>query len=156
MCGVPHHLLDVFEPNEQVTVKLYQKMAVDIIENLSNQSIIPVIVGGTHYYMEAILFQKSPIVSSNTSTISTNDLSNNNNDNNVDSNNNNNNNNDNNKIEDTNEQNITPIVDKEKSLHLQLQELDPELASTLHPNDTRRIKKLLLQLNQEVIYQNFI
>jgi tRNA dimethylallyltransferase len=52
--GIPHHLIDVVEPSEDVTVSWYQIEARKIIDNLLKSKPV-VVVGGTGLYIKAIL-----------------------------------------------------------------------------------------------------
>ena len=84
-------------------------MATKTIEDLLSRSTLPIIVGDTHYYEEALLFQR--VCDANDSSAS------------------------------------LPLMKAGKSFeldpYLQLQQMDPLLASTIHPNDSRRIQKAL-------------
>jgi tRNA dimethylallyltransferase len=53
--GVPHHLLDVVDVSTDVTVAWYQNEARTKIDALLAQSIPVVVVGGTGFYIKAIL-----------------------------------------------------------------------------------------------------
>ncbi|CAO1417085.1 unnamed protein product [Diamesa hyperborea] len=52
----PHHLLDVITPHEPFTVTHFRDMALPIVDNLLKRSKIPIIVGGTNYYIESIVW----------------------------------------------------------------------------------------------------
>uniref|UniRef100_A0A1I8NV79 C2H2-type domain-containing protein n=1 Tax=Stomoxys calcitrans TaxID=35570 RepID=A0A1I8NV79_STOCA len=62
---VRHHLLDVATPSEPFTVMHFRNKALPIIENLLSQSKCPIVVGGTNYYIESLLWD---ILVSSTST----------------------------------------------------------------------------------------
>ncbi|XP_058976913.1 tRNA dimethylallyltransferase [Musca domestica] len=51
-----HHLLDVATPAEPFTVVDFRNKALPIIENLLSQSKCPIVVGGTNYYIESLLW----------------------------------------------------------------------------------------------------
>ncbi|KAL9878645.1 tRNA dimethylallyltransferase [Glossina fuscipes] len=53
---VKHHLLDVATPYEPFTVTHFRNQALPIINNLLNEGKSPIIVGGTNYYIEALLW----------------------------------------------------------------------------------------------------
>ena len=59
MQGVKHHVIDVVEPNETFTVSDYKNIAKPIIDNLINQNKIPIICGGTGFYINSILYDLS-------------------------------------------------------------------------------------------------
>ncbi|CAH2265693.1 jg4943 [Pararge aegeria aegeria] len=53
---VPHHLLDILEPHQAFTVVDFRARSLKIIDNLTKQGKVPVIVGGTNYYIESIVY----------------------------------------------------------------------------------------------------
>ena len=53
---VPHHLLDVADPGEEFSVALYQEMARRAVEDISSRGKLPLLVGGTGLYFEAVVF----------------------------------------------------------------------------------------------------
>lgn len=55
--GIPHHLLDVLSVTETATVAGYQDAAVSRIEDLLSGGIVPVIVGGSMMYVQALVDQ---------------------------------------------------------------------------------------------------
>lgn len=56
MDGVPHHLIDVLEPTEEFNVVLFQQMARQAVEEICGRGHIPVLVGGTGFYIQALLY----------------------------------------------------------------------------------------------------
>ena len=54
--NIPHHLFDVKETIEDYTVYDYQKDARSIIEKVLNKGCTPIIVGGTGFYIKALLY----------------------------------------------------------------------------------------------------
>jgi len=59
MQGVKHHLIDVVEPFESFTVSDYKTMAESVITKLHDQNKIPIICGGTGFYINSILYDLS-------------------------------------------------------------------------------------------------
>ncbi len=55
MQGVPHHLIDVLDPNEEITVAGFKKMAEESINEIHSRSDIPILVGGSMLYISAII-----------------------------------------------------------------------------------------------------
>ncbi len=53
--GIPHHLLDVVDVKDDVSVSWYQEIARSKIDELQNQGKNVVVVGGTGLYIKAIL-----------------------------------------------------------------------------------------------------
>lgn len=56
MDGVPHHLIDVLEPEEEFNVVVFQKLAKEALTGIYERGHIPVIVGGTGFYIQALLY----------------------------------------------------------------------------------------------------
>jgi len=53
--AVPHHLLDVADPNHVVTLAEFQSLAVGAIEEIRGRGSLPVLVGGTGLYIRAVV-----------------------------------------------------------------------------------------------------
>ena len=56
MDGVKHHLIDILEPEEEFNVVLFAKLAKQAMEQCWNQGKIPILVGGTGFYIQAVLY----------------------------------------------------------------------------------------------------
>ncbi len=56
MQGVPHHLIDVCEPDEDWNVVRFQKMAKEVLEGIYERGHIPIVCGGTGFYIQALLY----------------------------------------------------------------------------------------------------
>lgn len=56
MQGVPHHLIDVLEPTEEFNVVRFQTMAKTAMEDIYARGSIPILVGGTGFYIQSILY----------------------------------------------------------------------------------------------------
>lgn len=55
MQGVPHYLVDVLEPSEEFHVVRFQQMAKQAMEQIRSRGHIPILVGGTGFYIQAIV-----------------------------------------------------------------------------------------------------
>ncbi|HYC34152.1 MAG TPA: tRNA (adenosine(37)-N6)-dimethylallyltransferase MiaA [Candidatus Paceibacterota bacterium] len=55
MKGVPHHLLDVVSPKKTFTVSDFKKLAEKKIEEILSRGKVPVICGGTGFYIDAVV-----------------------------------------------------------------------------------------------------
>ncbi|MBO7352755.1 MAG: tRNA dimethylallyltransferase, partial [Lachnospiraceae bacterium] len=55
MRGVPHHLLDVAEPNDFFSLSHYQKLAYAAIDDVFARGGRPFLVGGTGLYVNAVV-----------------------------------------------------------------------------------------------------
>nr|BCT26318.1 isopentenyl transferase [Euura sp. 'Pontania] len=53
----PHHMLDIVDPLSTFTVVDFRNRALPIIEKLLSENKMPIIVGGTNYYIESLLWQ---------------------------------------------------------------------------------------------------
>lgn len=56
MEGVPHHLIDILDPDDAFNVVLFQKMAKKAIQEIYRRGHIPILVGGTGFYIQAVLY----------------------------------------------------------------------------------------------------
>lgn len=56
MEGIPHYLIDVLEPDQDFNVKSFQSMAKDAVREIYSHGHIPVVVGGTGFYIQALLY----------------------------------------------------------------------------------------------------
>lgn len=56
MEGIKHHMLDVVSPNEDFNVVKYIEMTKKIIEDMLSKNMIPILVGGTGLYVEALIY----------------------------------------------------------------------------------------------------
>ena len=144
-----HHMIDIIDPLENFSVVQYRDMALPIIEDISNRGKLPIIVGGTNYYIESILWDilvsdvgekfLKKTESSNHGTSQKNE-----------------------KFETKTEtaeknlkrefkpevyencENAADLECKEKDRYYQqLMDVDPRAASRIHPNDVRKVKRQL-------------
>jgi tRNA dimethylallyltransferase len=53
--GIAHHQIDVLDPSEEANVSQYQKQSREIINNLLNKNVQPVLVGGSGLYVNSVL-----------------------------------------------------------------------------------------------------
>nr|WP_288860869.1 tRNA (adenosine(37)-N6)-dimethylallyltransferase MiaA [uncultured Faecalicatena sp.] len=56
MEGIYHHLVDVLEPDEEFHVVRFQQMAKEALQGIYNRGKIPIVVGGTGFYIQALLY----------------------------------------------------------------------------------------------------
>ncbi|MBR5339516.1 MAG: tRNA (adenosine(37)-N6)-dimethylallyltransferase MiaA [Lachnospiraceae bacterium] len=54
--GIPHHLLDIVDPSENFSVARYQKYAYAALQDIYSRGKIPILVGGTGFYIQAVLY----------------------------------------------------------------------------------------------------
>ncbi len=55
MGNVPHHLIDCLDPKESFNVSLFKDLAEQAITDIRNRNRIPIVVGGTGFYIQALL-----------------------------------------------------------------------------------------------------
>lgn len=54
--GITHHLIDVLDPWEDFNVVRFQKMAREALEEIWERGHIPIVTGGTGFYIQALLY----------------------------------------------------------------------------------------------------
>ena len=59
MKGVPHHLLDACSPHKVFTASDYARLALKAINNILSRGKLPIICGGTGFYIDAALYKNS-------------------------------------------------------------------------------------------------
>lgn len=136
-----HHLLDIVDAGRKFNVVDFRDAALPIIDKLLETNKIPILVGGTNYYIESILWKvlvnppidgrKRKLESIDTDDVNIVDVTKN-------------------EASDCGEipSNQWYLNDKFEGhtsveLHKLLQSVDPDSAQRLHPNDIRKIKRAL-------------
>jgi tRNA dimethylallyltransferase len=56
MQGVDHYLVDVLDPSEDFHVARFQQMAKEALKQIYDKGQIPIVVGGTGFYIQALLY----------------------------------------------------------------------------------------------------
>ena len=56
MQGIPHHLIDVLSPLEDFNVVTFQRMCKECMEDIYNRGKIPILTGGTGFYIQSVLY----------------------------------------------------------------------------------------------------
>ena len=56
MNGVPHHLIDVLNPTEEFNVVMFQRMAKEAMDGIYQRGHIPIVAGGTGFYIQALAY----------------------------------------------------------------------------------------------------
>lgn len=57
--GIPHHMIDVVDPTESFSVSDYERLALPILNDIISRGKVPIICGGTGFYMNVLLFEHS-------------------------------------------------------------------------------------------------
>lgn len=56
MQGIPHYLIDELEPSEEFHIVRFQQMAKQALKEIRAQGRIPIVTGGTGFYIQALLY----------------------------------------------------------------------------------------------------
>ena len=56
MDGVKHYLIDVLEPTDEFNICVFKQMATEAMEEIYAKGKIPIIAGGTGFYIQSILY----------------------------------------------------------------------------------------------------
>lgn len=113
--SIPHHLLGCIKPNEEPwTVAKFQAEATQKIDDIRSRGRLPIAVGGTHYYIQSLLF-KDALANAGSDILTTEE-----------------------------QEKRWPILGANAADMLaELQRIDPVMAQRWHPNDTRKIRRSL-------------
>lgn len=57
MGDIPHHLIDFVEPSESYSVSDFQKAAFEKIDDILSRGKLPIVVGGTGLYLNALMYE---------------------------------------------------------------------------------------------------
>lgn len=112
--GVPHHLLGTESWNNQITVQDFEVRAQQVIDKLHAENKLPILVGGTHYYIQSLI-TKNNLINNNEAPIAQKEFS----------------------------AKELEILNDSSKVEAELKRVDPVIASKFHPNDTRRLRRAL-------------
>lgn len=56
MKGIPHHMIDIVDPDEDFNVFIFKERAQKCIDEILERGHIPIIAGGTGFYIQAVLY----------------------------------------------------------------------------------------------------
>lgn len=56
MDGIKHYLVDVLDPSDEFNIFVFKKMAVEAMEEIYSKGKIPIIAGGTGFYIQSVLY----------------------------------------------------------------------------------------------------
>ena len=56
MRGIPHYLVDCLDPGEEFNVTVFKEMALEAVDRICANGHIPIVVGGTGFYIQALLY----------------------------------------------------------------------------------------------------
>lgn len=113
--GIPHHLLGRIGLNEQTwTVGLFVKKALEHIHEIRSRGRLPILVGGTHYYTQSLLFHDRLAEEDKNET----------------------------HLHDTTKE-WPVLAGSTETILEELRKVDPIMADRWHPNDRRKIQRSL-------------
>lgn len=123
---VPHHLLDIKDPDESFSVAEFQERALEAIEGIQQRGKLPILVGGTGLYVKSVLYYPQYSFSEANANSETRK-----------------------KWQQFLEDN------GEEALWQEVHKIDPVRADRIHPNDTRRLIRILElhEQNQLTLHQ---
>ncbi len=52
---IPHHLIDIIDPDEELGIALYQEKAYSAIEDIQERGRLPILVGGSGLYVRSVI-----------------------------------------------------------------------------------------------------
>lgn len=114
MEGIPHYLVDELEPWEEFHVALFQQKAKQYIKEIYGRGHIPILVGGTGFYIQSVLYDidfKEPVLEEE---------------------------------KDIRQDLEKKAQDKgEAWLHEELEKVDPVSAGQIHPHNVKRVIRAL-------------
>ncbi|XP_029173259.1 tRNA dimethylallyltransferase isoform X1 [Nylanderia fulva] len=154
--AAPHHMLDVVDPLTNFSVIDFRDMALPIIDNLLVRRKLPVVVGGTNYYIESLLWEiliadpKGPSVQTDSSATNPSASIENRSDDRYNIRVERQNGDDDNEAAPTKKLKFDARFcdDSNEELHRRLMEVDPEMARRLHPNNRRKVIRSLEVFHQ--------
>lgn len=117
--GIPHHVINHVPWNEEYFIHRFEKECLAAIDDIHKRGKLPIIVGGTHYYLQVLFNKITPSITDITSG-------------------------DENKIKELYKKH--PILggeENQKSRYELLKQIDPNIAMRYHPNDDRRVLRML-------------
>lgn len=114
--SIPHHLLGAIPLRDRPwQVATFRQNAVKLVEEIHARGKLPILVGGTHYYVQSLLFRDALLGGVTQDLVAENPL-----------------------------EHTWPILEASKEAMLEeLRKVDPVMAARWHPNDHRKIKRSL-------------
>ncbi|MBO5371804.1 MAG: tRNA (adenosine(37)-N6)-dimethylallyltransferase MiaA [Lachnospiraceae bacterium] len=112
MQGIPHYLIDEFLPEEEFNIVVFQKKAKQYMDEIYAAGRIPILAGGTGFYIQSVLYDIDFSVEDADTTL---------------------------------RQQLEALAREKGSLflHQRLEQVDPESAKAIHPNNVKRVIRAL-------------
>ncbi|MCR5515948.1 MAG: tRNA (adenosine(37)-N6)-dimethylallyltransferase MiaA [Lachnospira sp.] len=118
MEGVKHYLIDCLDPKDEFNVMVFKEMALKAIEEIRHEGKIPIVVGGTGFYVQALLYDVEFTKTEDDNSEYRNSL-----------------------------YEYADKFGNE-ALHDRLKEVDPDSAATIHANNVKRVSRALEYFHQ--------
>jgi len=117
MDGIPHHLLSVADPGDYFSVADYTKLATETISDIYSRGKMPILAGGTGFYINAVIYGTKFVETENGQHEKDNEL----------------------------REEYTKLAEQKGAayLHEKLQNIDPDYAKTVHPNNIKKVARAL-------------
>lgn len=112
MQGIPHHMLDVVNPDEAFSVAVYKERAKSIIRDILQRNRLPIVVGGTGLYINSLIYNIKF-----SETVHDDEF--------------------------REKMHRLAVLEGSEKLHEMLNKVDPESASRIHCNNTKRVIRAL-------------
>lgn len=113
MRSIKHHLIDILDPSEDFNVYQFKLLAKEALSDIFSRGKLPIVVGGTGFYIQALLYDIDFAEGENTNS------------------------------EYRKELEALAVQKGVKYLHDMLKDIDPESFKTIHENDTKRVIRAL-------------
>lgn len=113
MNDIPHHLIDVLMPEDEFNVVRFQQLAKEALTGIYERGHIPIIAGGTGFYIQALLYDIDFSIEEDHSEIRK-------------------------RLEAE-----AAAVGGPETLHQRLSRIDPKSAAAIHPNNQKRVIRAL-------------
>lgn len=117
---MPHHLFDVVDPSSRCDVLEFKRLALQTIDDILARGKVPIVVGGTMYYTQSILW-KSQLLDDVPAKPSD---------------------------EQQQPQEQEQVKETPEALYARLQAVDPVMAARLHVNNVRKVQRSLQVFEQ--------
>lgn len=59
--GIAHHLFDVLDPHDDISIAQYKDMAMEVIDDCHARGVVPILVGGSMLYISAVVDGLDPL-----------------------------------------------------------------------------------------------
>lgn len=56
MSGIKHYLIDILDPKEEFNIFLFKKLAKEAMEEIYSEGKIPIVAGGTGFYIQSLIY----------------------------------------------------------------------------------------------------